>query len=109
MLRDQEVHEYVVVRHRNLRHDLERIGETHESRPLPVLSYMSERERAVVETRAVSDARTAAVEAHAGAENGVEKTRSDPCVAVGFVHSEGVLPRLRAERHEAHAPRAHAD
>ena len=67
-----------------------------------------EGECAIVKARAMSESRAAAIEAHARAENGVEKTGADRVVPFGFQHPEVVLLRVRIEPYETHAPHAHA-
>ena len=69
---------------------------------------MPECESAIVEARAMSEARAAAVESHARTKNGVQEAGTDPGVAFGLDHAEGVLPGVRVQGHEAHAAGAHA-
>ena len=68
------IHEDVGRSHGNLRHDLERIGETHQPRAAPMPAKVPEGERAIVEAEAMPEPRAAAVERDRGNENGVEKS-----------------------------------
>src|ERR1043165_6867568 len=82
------------------------MGEGDQAGPAPVFSRTTKGQCPVIEAGAMADARAAAVETHAGAENRVEESRAEPCIALGLVHAEVVLPRVRAQRHEPHGARA---
>ncbi len=90
----------------NLRHDLERISETHEPRARPVMSQVPEGQRAIVEADAVPEPRAAMVERNRRYEDRVEESRVQVLVAVGLMHSERVLRAAAAELHESHGARA---
>ena len=75
---------------------------------LPAMAQVPEGERAIVEARAMAETCAAAIETHAGDENRVQEPRTDPFVAFGLDHAEGMLARPRVQPHEAHAARPHA-
>src|SRR6187402_18077 len=89
-LRDDAVHEYVGRSHRNQRHDLERISETHEPRSQPMMTQMPEGQSAIVETDAVPEPSAAIVERNRRYENCVEESCAQRIVPVGLMHSECV-------------------
>ena len=70
------------------------------------MSQVPEGQRAIVEADAMPEPRAATVERHRRHEDGVEESRVQVLVAVGLMHSEGVLRAAAAECHEAHGARA---
>src|SRR5689334_2376222 len=109
LVRGQHVHQHIGGVDGNPRHHLERISEAHQPRSAPARSDAAERQRPVVEPRAMAESRAARVETDGGYEYGVEETGREELRAPGFVHAEGMEAAARRKRDELHAPLAQGD